>query len=204
MKKFLVIVTILILYSIILVEAQIQEEIFAKYEFGLNIGSIGWGNNKQSFFGMESSFYPEIGLWTNLSDLLKAGLTTGLIYVGYNNENINRTIIAMPTVLEMGLIYIQPSIELPTFFMELCLGPGSFISLGDIYQNSSITSLKLGLGLMTEGIYFIINVKRIEGKAKTKEQFTYIINPDTKETGVIGPEMPITSDIITVGVGLRY
>lgn len=172
-----------------------QDETIKKYELGMNLGSISF-DNRESFFNTESSFYPEIGAWMKLNEEAKIGLVTGLIYI--ERTDLHKKIFLFPTELEIGLVHTEPEFRGgPEFYAQVCIGLGSNFSTGDIYRNSSIASLKLGVGLISEISYFNFDIRRIYCRAGAKETLSY-------GTGRIKDEMDLGGYAYTVGMGVRY
>ena len=189
-----------------------EQEMTTNYEFGMNLGSIVW-KNKESFFSTESSFYPELCAWANLNGAARIGITTGVIYLQYKDPLVNKTIFLMPTILEVGLIQLfRPEFdEGPQIFAQFCLGFGYNINplgVGDIYESSNMSSSKIGIGLISEGLFFSLDIKGIYCKARTKEAFTYKENLGKENERTVsigmGKEMNLESYTFTIGVGMRY
>ena len=118
-------------------------------------------------------------------------------------KNAGKTISVFPTMLEMSVLHIEHGLEYQEFFMELGLGVGFFISVGDVYRNANAWSLKIGIGMISEDLMFSINAKIIGCNAIAKDTFSYIVKPPN-EIGNISEEMDLGGVAITIGVGTRF
>ena len=72
----------------------------------------------------------------------------------------------------------------------------------DIYDHANAWCLKIGTGLMSDGLMFGINARVVGCKARTKELYPYTF-PDGS-TGNIRSEMNLGGIAVTLGVGMRY
>jgi hypothetical protein len=176
------------------------EELEPRLELGFNMGAMTV-NNRESYFGESSYLYPEVGAWVNLGEKARFGITTGFIYVDY--ADIAKTISVFPTMLEMSVLHVESGLEYQEFFMELGLGVGFFLSVGDVYRNANAWSLKIGTGFISEELMFSINAKIIGCNAIAENTFSYIIKPPD-EIGNISEEMDLGGVAVTIGVGTRF